>query len=63
MCPDDTEKEYPDNSELHARKAQWRKEQARLSFAEKLDILDRMREDAAPFLRAQERRKAERDGG
>jgi hypothetical protein len=57
----DAPKEYPDNSELHARKAEWRAQQARLPFAEKLAILDRMKARVAPLVRARENRKARQD--
>jgi hypothetical protein len=53
-------KEYPDNTEIFARKAKGRQERARASFADKLDAMDTMKERVAPLVRAREaRRKAE----
>ncbi|MFI4988734.1 MAG: hypothetical protein ACHQF3_14995 [Alphaproteobacteria bacterium] len=52
-------KTYPDISDVFARKAAGRRESAALSFGEKLDILERMRERVEPIRRAREaRRKA-----
>jgi len=45
---------YPDVGEIFARKARGRRERAALTFAEKLAILDRMREDVRPFREALE---------
>jgi hypothetical protein len=53
---------YPDVSDIFARKAAARKENARLSFAEKIAIIEAMRERAAPFRRARERRLATQEG-
>ena len=52
-----TDGRYPDNSEIFARKAEGRRELARLSFGEKLAMLDRMRERVQPIVRAREARK------
>jgi hypothetical protein len=51
---------YPDNSAIFAQKAKWRKERAKLSFAEKLDAVDELRERVEPIVRAREAKKAER---
>ncbi|HEY4113466.1 MAG TPA: hypothetical protein VGM17_05335 [Rhizomicrobium sp.] len=48
---------YPDNSEIFARKAEGRRQLAALSFAEKLAMLDRLRERVQPIVRAREERK------
>lgn len=42
--------QYPDISDILERKAAGRRAMAALSFEEKLDILDRMREAAAPII-------------
>jgi hypothetical protein len=47
-----------------ARKSAARQEKARLSFAEKVAIVERMRRDLAPFNARRERRQqARRDAG
>lgn len=51
---------YPDISDILARKATGRKQLAALSFGEKLDILDSMRERVAPIRRSREIRKRRR---
>lgn len=43
---------YPDIGDILARKARGRRTLAALSFTEKLAILDRLRETAAPLYRA-----------
>jgi len=48
--------QYPDIKEILDRKARGRHERACLSFAEKLGILDRLRENVAPLVRAREAR-------
>jgi hypothetical protein len=48
---------YPDISDILARKAEGRRRRAALSFAEKLDLLDALRERLAPIVRAREKRK------
>ena len=58
MAP--SRRNYPDNSEIFARKAQGRTERAALSFAEKLDALDALRSRVAPIVRAREARNKER---
>ena len=50
---------YPDISDILSAKEAWRKERAKLSFAEKLDIMDAMRERIQPL--AGEREKADRN--
>jgi len=50
-------KQYPDNSEIFARKAEGRRERARLTFAEKLAAMDALRERVAPIVRAREARR------
>jgi hypothetical protein len=40
---------YPDNSDIFARKLEARRERATLSFAEKLQILDNLRDRVAPI--------------
>jgi len=54
--PMDGTHHYPDIADILARKARGRRARARLSFGEKLEILDRMREDAAPIVAAREAR-------
>lgn len=46
---------YPDVSDIFMQKAEARKERANLSFAEKIAIIEAMRERVAPFKRARER--------
>ena len=55
--PKDT---FPDISDILARKADARKERAKLSFAEKIRIVETMRERVAPFRKAREQRQAAR---
>jgi hypothetical protein len=49
---------FSDISDVLARKAQGRRERARLPFAEKLAILDRLRETAEQMKRARVSRSA-----
>jgi hypothetical protein len=56
----DDAQSFPDVSAILARKAEWRRERAGLSFGEKLDILDAMRERYAPFVKLRERAAADR---
>ena len=51
---------YPDNSEILARKAKGRKELARASFAQKLAMLELLKERVAPVVRGREARKGNR---
>jgi hypothetical protein len=53
----DEPKHYPDISDIVARKAAGRRDRAALSFAEKLDALDALRERVAPIARAREARR------
>ena len=48
---------YPDIADIIARKAKGRSERARLSFGEKLDILDKLRDDVAPIVQARRARE------
>jgi len=41
---------YPDITDILARKARGRRARAALSFAEKLDALERLRENVAPIV-------------
>lgn len=50
--------QYPDNSEILARKAEGRKELARATFAQKLVVLEQLRNRVAPLVRAREARRA-----
>jgi hypothetical protein len=58
MTTSDTPRLYPDNSDIHARKTQGRRQRAALSFAEKLDALDDLRARVAPIVRAREARRS-----
>jgi hypothetical protein len=51
-------KQYPDITEILARKAEGRRERASLSFAEKLDAVDALRDRLAPIVRARQARRA-----
>lgn len=53
------DKQYPDITDILARKASGRRKRARLSFGEKLEILDRLRDDVAPIVAAREARARE----
>jgi len=48
--------QYPDITDILAKKARGRRERASLSFAEKLAILDKLRKDVAPIVRARQTR-------
>jgi hypothetical protein len=48
--------QYPDIADILAKKARGRRERASLSFAEKLAILDKLRKDVAPIVRARQKR-------
>jgi hypothetical protein len=54
--------QYPDNAALYARKAEGRRQRAAMSFAEKLDAVDRLRAGTAPVVRAREARKQMQQG-
>lgn len=51
--------QYPDISAILARKASGRRNNASLSFVEKLEMLDALRSRVEPIIRAREIRKAE----
>ncbi|HEX5279317.1 MAG TPA: hypothetical protein VFW28_04480 [Micropepsaceae bacterium] len=53
------ERQYPNIADILARKAAGRRERAQLSFGEKLEILDRLRDDVAPIVAAREARARE----
>ena len=48
--------QYPDITDVLARKAQGRRERACLTFAEKLAILDKLKKDLEPIVRARRER-------
>jgi hypothetical protein len=51
-----TERPYPDITDILVRKARGRRQRASLSFAQKLAILDKLREDVAPIVEARRAR-------
>jgi hypothetical protein len=52
---------YPDITDILARKTEGRRELARRSFGEKIAVVEKLRDQLAPFKRArEERRKAKR---
>ncbi len=53
-------KQYPDNSDIFARKAEGRRERASATFAEKLVAMDELKERVAPIVRAREARRQSR---
>jgi len=53
----DMKKNYPDISDILARKAEGRRQRAKLSFVEKLDALDALRARVEPIVRGREARK------
>lgn len=55
------QRNYPDISDILARKAEARKERAELSFADKIAIVERLRERVAPFRRARDERRAKEE--
>ncbi|NOT42954.1 MAG: hypothetical protein HOP13_20945 [Alphaproteobacteria bacterium] len=55
-----TTAKYPDTTEILARKAEGRRERASLSFAEKLDAVDALKERLAPIVKARELRRRQR---
>jgi len=56
------ETQYPDISDILAQKASGRRHRAALSFAEKLDILDALKQRIAPLVEARKIRRASRAG-
>jgi len=53
----DLSRQYPDISDILARKAKGRRQLAALSYGEKLAILDSLRKRAEPIRRAREIRR------
>lgn len=53
----DAHRDYPDNTEIFARKANGRRRRAAATFAEKLAALDELRARVALIVRAREARK------
>ncbi len=51
------QKEYPDISDILARKKTGRRKRAALSFAQKLSLLDALKKRVAPIIQAREARK------
>jgi hypothetical protein len=51
-------REYPDISDILALKAAGRRQRAALSFGQKLDILDALRERVRPLVIARKARRA-----
>jgi hypothetical protein len=51
---------YPDISDILARKVEGRRKLAQRSFGEKIDWLERFREEMQPFREGRERRRAAR---
>jgi hypothetical protein len=51
---------YPDISDILVRKAAGRRQRAALSFAEKLDILDALKERVEPIIQAREFRRRQK---
>jgi hypothetical protein len=51
------DKDYPDNADIFARKAEGRRRRAAASFAEKLAALDELRDRVEPIVRAREARR------
>jgi hypothetical protein len=51
---------YPDISDILAQKALWRRQRAALSFREKLDALDALRERVQPIVQARKLREEQR---
>lgn len=58
----ESKRHHPDNSEIHALKAAGRRERAAISFAEKLDAVDRLKAGIEPVVRAREERKRMQQG-
>jgi hypothetical protein len=54
-------RDYPDNSDIYARKAEGRRHRASsLTFAEKLAAVDELRARVEPIVRAREERKRQK---
>ena len=56
----DQRPKYPDISDILAQKALWRQQRAALSFREKLDALDALRERVQPIIQARKIREEQR---
>jgi len=56
----DEKRQYPDVSDILARKAEGRREAAQRSFGEKIAWVEQMRKRLAPLKRAREERLAAR---
>ena len=54
-------KRYPDRSDVMARKEAGRRQRAALTFAEKLDLLDALRERVQPIVQARILRRRQSD--
>ena len=59
----DKKARYPDISDIHARKAEGRRRRAKLSFAEKLVILDEMKNRIEPIVQARNARRGKKAHG
>jgi hypothetical protein len=57
----DDRKVFPDISDILARKAEGRRENARKSFGEKIAMMEALRERLEPLKRAREARKVKRN--
>ena len=55
-------RQYRDIADILAQKTLGRRERASLSFAEKLAILDKLREEVAPIVQARQARALMRKG-
>jgi hypothetical protein len=56
------ESAYSDTSAILAQKERGRRERGALSFAEKLDAIERLKENVAPIIEARKRRAAKMAG-
>ena len=52
-------RDYPDIADILARKGRGRLALARLSFGDKLDVLEKLREKVAPIVRARQLRRSQ----
>lgn len=57
------QKQYPDNTQIFAQKAEGRRQRAKATFAEKLAALDDLRKRVEPIVRARAQRKHARNDG
>lgn len=51
------QRDYPDIADILAQKARGRVELARLSFSDKLDVVEKLREQVAPIVRTRQLRR------